>query len=227
MVHFEAERKSMVARQIAGRGIRDASVLAAVGKVPREAFLDADHQEFAYQDRPLPIGGGQTMSQPYIVALMCEAAAIRPGDRVLEIGTGSGYGAAVLAELGATVFTVERNDALAARARQRLAQAGYHGVQVITADGTLGLAEAAPFDAILVTASGPQVPAALLDQLGTGGRLVMPVGDADAVQRLVCVRRTGAGAFEQDDLGAVRFVPLIGEQGWPAADPEGEEPSTP
>src|SRR5690606_8011612 len=168
---------------LAARGIADRRVLAAMGRVPRERFVDPKLAALAYEDRPLPIGEGQTISQPYIVAVMSEAAAIRPGDRVLEVGTGSGYGAAVLAALGAEVFTIERNGALAGMARRHLADADYGAVTVVTGDGSLGLPPFASFDAIIVTAGGPEVPPALLEQLRIGGRLIMPVGrDPEAQQ---------------------------------------------
>lgn len=205
-------RACMVERQLAGRGVEDARVLAAMGAVPREAFVPADMREFAYDDTPLPIGEGQTISQPYIVALMAAAARLDPRDRVLEIGTGSGYAAAVLAGLAARVETVELRPELAARARENLR--AYPNVDVHVGDGTLGWSQGAPYDAILAAAGGPQVPPALLGQLAPGGRLVMPVGASRERQRLLRMVRGEHGRLAREDLGPVRFVPLVGEQGW-------------
>ena len=176
------ERDRMVAEQIAARGLDDVLVLDAMRAVPREDFVPGDLAEFAYEDGPLPIGHAQTISQPYIVAVMTAAARVRPGDRVLEIGTGSGYGAAVLSKIAGEVYTVERIEALADSARDRLAALGYGNVHVRCDDGTLGWAEHAPYDAIVVTAGGPTVPRALLDQLKPGGRLVMPLGSEPRAQ---------------------------------------------
>jgi len=211
------ERDRMVAEQIAARGLDDPFVLGAMRAVPREDFVPEDLAESAYEDGPLPIGHGQTISQPYIVAVMTEAARVRPGDRVLEIGTGSGYAAAVLSKIAGEVYTVERLEALAESARDRLTALGYDNVHVRCGDGTLGWAEHAPYDAIIVTAGGPTVPRALLDQLKSGGRLVMPLGSEPRAQRLIRQTRTGPETYAQDDLEWVAFVPLIGEQGWPAA----------
>ena len=209
------ERDRMVAEQIAARGLDDVLVLDAMRAVPREDFVPGDLAEFAYEDGPLPIGHAQTISQPYIVAVMTAAARVRPGDRVLEIGTGSGYGAAVLSKIAGEVYTVERIEALADSARDRLAALGYDNVHVRCDDGTLGWAEHAPYDAIIVTAGGPTVPRALLDQLKPGGRLVMPLGSEPRAQRLIRRTRTGPETCTHDDLEWVAFVPLIGEQGWP------------
>jgi len=198
---------------LARRGIRDRAVLRAMDEVPREAFLPPELAEFAYEDTPLPIEEGQTISQPYIVALMALAADLQPTDRVLEVGTGSGYAAAVLSRLAGQVYTIERHGALAQLARRRLAELGIANVHVRHGDGTRGWPEQAPFDAILVTAAGPEVPQALRDQLGNHGRLVIPVGDVPRTQRLVRWIRTDGG-IREEDLGAVRFVPLIGEEGW-------------
>ncbi len=203
----------MVEHHIRARGVRDLRVLAAMEAVPREAFLPPELAELAYEDRPLPIEAGQTISQPYIVALMTEALRIQPGEDVLEIGTGSGYAAAVLAGVARRVYTVERHAELADLARERLARLGYHNVLVHCGDGTLGWPEHAPFAAIVAAASGPEVPAALIEQLALGGRLVMPVGSSRA-QELVRVTRVGPTELRHEDLGAVQFVPLIGEQGW-------------
>lgn len=213
-VGFEAARRHMVERQLAARGIRDPLVLAAMGKVAREAFISARQAAFAYDDGPLPIGEGQTISQPYVVARMTEALSLARTDRVLEIGTGSGYSAAILAEIAREVYTVERLAPLSERARQRLTDLGYTNIHVRTGDGTLGWPDHAPYDAIVVTAGGPKVPPALLDQLAIGGRLVMPVGSLSYDQRLVRLVRAAAEDYRREELDAVAFVPLIGAQGW-------------
>jgi protein-L-isoaspartate(D-aspartate) O-methyltransferase len=215
------ERECMVATQIEARGISDPQVLDAMREVPREAFVPRALVRFAYKDGPLAIGHGQTISQPYVVAVMTAAAGVKPGARVLEIGTGSGYGAAVLSRIAAEVYTVERVGALAEEARARLATLGYTNVHVREGDGSLGLAEHAPYDAIVVTAGGPRVPKALLHQMALGGRLVMPV-ESGRGQRLVRVVRTEAHEYEYQDLEPVAFVPLIGAEGWP----EGSSPCT-
>jgi protein-L-isoaspartate(D-aspartate) O-methyltransferase len=207
-------REAMVATQIAARGVHDTRVLEAMRLVPREEFVDPSLRERAYDDSPLPIEEGQTISQPYIVALMVEAAAIRPNDTVLEIGAGSGYAAAVLGAVAGRVFAIERHPSLAERARERLARLSYRNVEVRAGDGSGGWPEAAPFDAILAAAGSPQVPDVLLQQLAIGGRLVMPVGERASNQRLVKVVRTGEHAFAREDLGGVRFVPLVGRHGW-------------
>jgi protein-L-isoaspartate(D-aspartate) O-methyltransferase len=205
-------------RSLQGSGIRDAAVLAAVDEVPREAFLPPELAHFAYDDAPLPIGEGQTISQPYIVALMAEAARLRPSDRVLEVGTGSGYAAAVFSRVAREVYSIERHASLAEQASERLAALGYRNVHVRVGDGTLGWAEHAPYDAILVAAGGPEIPPALQAQLAPGGRLVMPVGETPHSQQLIRLVRTN-GRVRKEDLGGVRFVPLIGQAGWSAADP--------
>lgn len=201
----------MLEEHLAARGIKDARVLAAMSKVPRERLISAAQREHAYDDRALPIEAGQTISQPYIVALMAQELRLAPSDRLLEIGTGSGYAAAVYAKLVAEVFTVERYAQLAESAREKLAELGLRNVAVRCADGTLGWPEHAPYQAISVAAAGPQVPPALLDQLALGGRLVMPVGQVGdlEVQRLVRVIRRGRDAYESEDLGGVQFVPLV------------------
>ena len=208
-------RDRMVREQVAARGVRDPAVLAAMRQVAREEFVSPELARRAYDDSPLPIEAGQTISQPYIVALMLQAAAIGPNDRVLEIGAGSGYASAAASLLGAHVVAIERHAGLAASAAERLARLGFAKVEVHHADGSGGWPAGAPFDAILVAASGPQVPAALRDQLVPGGRLVMPVGSSTWSQRLVRVTRRGDAAFDQEDLGGVVFVPLVGEHGWP------------
>lgn len=206
-------REQMVEVQIARRGVRDARVLATMRTVPREAFVSEGLVEFAYEDSPLPIEAEQTISQPYIVAAMIEAAEIAPGDRVLEIGAGSGYAAAVLGRIAGSVYAVERHEELGRLARQRMQALGYDNVEVRVGDGSVGLVDEAPFDAILVAAGGPAVPQALKEQLEIGGRLVMPVGERGN-QKLCKLTRSGANHFQEEDLGAVAFVPLIGEQGW-------------
>ena len=199
-------RERMVAEQITARGVRDPRVLDAMRRVPREAFVQPLDRQAAYDDRPLPIGEGQTIYQPYIVALMTELAAIQPDDRVLEIGTGSGYQAAVLACLTGQVYSIEIIETLARRAENLLEELGYE-VHVRTGDGFFGWPEAAPFDAILVTAAAPRVPQSLADQLADGGRLVMPLGDA--FQELVLFRKAGR-ALTQERVIPVRFVPMTG-----------------
>jgi protein-L-isoaspartate(D-aspartate) O-methyltransferase len=203
----------MVEAHLAKRGITDPKVLAAFGAVPREAFIPEELSEFAYEDSPLPIGEGQTISQPYIVALTVESLELRGGERVLEIGTGSGYAAAILGQIARNVYTVERLESLAVAARQRLEAAGCANVHVLLGDGSLGWPEHAPYDAIAVAAGGPKIPEALLAQLAMGGRLVIPVGPDDS-QVLVRVTRRSATEFEREELADVQFVPLIGAQGW-------------
>ena len=214
MSGYEAARLRMVRSHLSARGVHDARVLAAMAEVPRERFVDAGMEEFAYEDSPLPIGEGQTISQPYIVALMAEAAEIAPDDRVLEVGTGSGYAAAVMSRLACEVTTVERHAPLADEARARFARLDYDNIDVHIGDGSRGWPEAAPFDAIIVAAGAPAPPEALRSQLAIGGRLIIPVGDEGLVQELLKIRRTGEDTFEQESLGAVMFVPLVGEQGW-------------
>lgn len=211
---FSEERTRMVDLQLAGRGISDTRVLEAFRSVPREAFLSPDLAEFAHDDKPLPIGAGQTISQPYIVAITIEALGLRGNERVLEIGTGSGYAAAVLSRLTKEVFTVERLEPLAEAARERLTRLGYHNVHVLRGDGTLGWSEHAPYEAIAVAAGGPEVPKALLSQLSPDGRLVIPVGPEEFSQVLVRVTREGESSFREEPIAEVRFVRLIGEQGW-------------
>jgi protein-L-isoaspartate(D-aspartate) O-methyltransferase len=207
-------RDRMVEAQLAGRGVRDPHVLDAMRLVPREAFVEPNLKEFAYEDGPLPIGEGQTISQPYVVALMIEAAEVKPGDRVLEVGAGSGYAAAVMSRIAEHVHAIERHPKLADRARRRLKELGYTNVELRVGDGTLGWPEAVRFDAILVAAGGPEVPQALKEQLATGGRLVIPVGGEERTQTLRKLTRTGHSDYEEENLGSVAFVPLIGAQGW-------------
>jgi protein-L-isoaspartate(D-aspartate) O-methyltransferase len=204
----------MVDIQIARRGVRDPHILDAMRQVPREAFVEPGFEEFAYEDGPLPIGEGQTISQPYIVALMIEAGEVRPGDRVLEVGAGSGYAAAVVSRIAERVYAIERHPSLGALAQERFRRLGYDNIDLRVGDGTLGWPDAAPFDAILVAAGGPEVPQALKEQLAVGGRLVIPVGEEEGHQILLKVTRTGQANYDEEDLGGVMFVPLIGEQGW-------------
>jgi protein-L-isoaspartate(D-aspartate) O-methyltransferase len=211
---FPSRRAAMVENQIARRGIRSPAVLAAMREVPREAFVPESLAEFAYDDTPLPIAGGQTISQPYIVATMIEALGLKGGERVLEVGTGSGYAAAVLSRIARDVCTMERIGQLAEKAAGVLSRLGYVNVHVRHGDGTLGWSEHAPFDAIVVAAGGPTVPIPLKYQLKVGGRLVVPIGPDTRTQELVRVTRVGPDSFEQEDLADVRFVPLIGAAGW-------------
>jgi len=207
---FAAVRAAMVDAQIEARGVKDARVLAAMRAVPRHEFVLPEYLYAAYEDHPLPIGHGQTISQPYIVALMTEALQVQPGDRVLEIGTGSGYQAAVLAALDVEVYTIEIVPALAEQAAERLARLGYGNVQVRQADGYFGWEEHAPFDAIIVTAAPDHVPQPLTNQLAEGGRLVVPVGPQGAVQTLWLFEKR-EGELQATNLGGVSFVPLTGE----------------
>jgi len=205
-------RRAMVRTQIAARGIADPALLAAFAEVPRHDFVAAALRDEAYDDGPLPIDDGQTISQPYIVALMLDSARLRPSDRMLEVGAGSGYASAVASRLVAHIDAVERHPGLAEAARERLARLGFANVDVHCGDGSAGWPAGAPFDAIVVAAAGPRVPEALRAQLAPGGRLVMPTGSG--VQRLVLVTRTETG-FHEQDLGGVMFVPLVGSEGWP------------
>jgi len=205
-------REKMVARQLRGRDITDERVLAAMATVPRERFVPPEERSRAYDDAALPIGWGQTISQPYMVVRICETLALRDGERVLDVGTGSGYQAAVLAELGAEVHTIERLPELAARARQNLVEAGYERVDVRVGDGTLGLPDAAPFDAIAVAAAAPEMPHTLYEQLRPSGRLVVPVGGRRGQELLLVVRSPEGPAVARSV--PCRFVPLLGEEGF-------------
>ena len=214
MNDFAQQRDRMVRQQLRARGVRDERVLAAMQRVRREVFVPGGVGDQAYQDRPLPIGEGQTISQPYIVAYMIEALCLTGAERVLEIGAGSGYAAAVLAEVAHEVFTIERIGQLAERAAACLNDEGYDNVHVMHADGTRGWQEKAPFDAILVSAGAPEVPESLKSQLAVGGRMVIPVGRNERAQELIRITRREKGQFDREDLADVRFVPLIGEEGW-------------
>lgn len=205
-------RARMVENQIASRGVWSPRVLEAMRQVPRHRFVPPEHESFAYDDHPLQIGCGQTISQPYMVAVMTEMLALRPEDRVLEIGTGSGYQAAVLATLAGSVVSIERHPDLAERAAKCLRELGYTNVEVYEGDGTLGYPASAPYDAIVVTAASPTVPTALKQQLALGGRLVCPIGPRDLQQLVKLVREPGG--FAQSPGVTCIFVPLIGEQGW-------------
>jgi protein-L-isoaspartate(D-aspartate) O-methyltransferase len=207
-------RTRMVEQQVASRGVGSTLVLDAMRRVPRELFVPEPLRDLAYADGPLSIGEGQTISQPFIVALMVEALCLYGGEKVLEIGTGSGYAAAVLAEIAGQVYTIERIGPLAQKAKTVLEEIGYDNVQVIQGDGTLGWPQQAPYDAIVVTAGGPEVPESLKNQLKEGGRLVIPVGTDMYSQELLRVTRVSDSEFRSENLEYVRFVPLIGEEGW-------------
>ncbi len=214
MSDFTSRRNHMVDTQIAARGVRDRNVLNAMRAVPRELFVESGFEEFAYKDSPLPIGDEQTISQPYIVALMIEAADVGPGDHVLEVGAGSGYAAAVMSMIADKVYTIERHQPLAKAAGERFRKLDYINIDLRIGDGTKGWPETAPFDAIIVAAGGPEAPQALKEQLAIGGRLVIPVGEKMGHQSLLKITRMGEDDYEEEDLGSVRFVPLVGEQGW-------------
>lgn len=209
---FERLRKSMVRQQIEARGISDERVLEAMLRVPRHLFVPQHLRDRAYDDNPLPIGEGQTISQPYMVAWMTELLEVKPGDKVLEVGTGSGYQAAVLCELAGEVFSIEKNADLARAAEARLSGMGYRNLKVRVGDGTLGWPEEAPFDGIVVTAGAPSAPQPLLEQLAEGGRLVIPIGSS-SMQMLTLIRRHG-NEFQVSEEGSCVFVPLVGRFGW-------------
>jgi len=214
MTDFSREREAMVERQLKRRGITEQHILDAFLEVPRETFIAGNNVHLAYGDHPLPIEAGQTISQPYIVALMIQAAGIKPGDGVLEVGAGSGYAAAVISRIAGKVIGIERQHELVEVARERLQRLGYDNVEIVEGDGTKGWRDGAPYDAILAAASGSHVPRPLVEQLAPGGRIVMPIGDPGWVQQLVKVTKNDDGTLVQQDLGGVRFVPLIGEEGW-------------
>jgi protein-L-isoaspartate(D-aspartate) O-methyltransferase len=214
MTDFAAEREAMVEQQLKRRGITERAILDAFLEVPREAFVSPEYAHLAHGDHPLPIEAGQTISQPYIVGLMIQAAGIAPGEKVLEVGAGSGYAAAVIGRIAAKVIAIERQHDLVEVARERSARLGYDNVTILEGDGTKGCAEEAPFDAILAAASGSHVPKPLLDQLADGGCIVMPLGSPGWVQELVRVSKRPDGTVDRENLGGVRFVPLIGEEGW-------------
>jgi protein-L-isoaspartate(D-aspartate) O-methyltransferase len=212
---YAAARARMVEQQLRPRGVRDARVLEAMRRVPRELFVDPEERKLAYEDEPLPIGYGQTISQPLMVALICQEASVWPGHRVLDVGTGSGYQAAVLAELGGEVFSIELIVELAEKAQQHLEEAGYAGrVHVYVGDGTLGLPDEAPFDRIVVAAAAPRLPETLYSQLVPGGRLVVPIGSRDN-QRLQVIVATPEGPAVARTVPC-RFVPLLGAEGYRA-----------
>ena len=214
MTDFASEREAMVERQLRRRGITEPDILDAFRAVPREAFVSDRHAHLAYGDHPLPIEANQTISQPYIVALMIQAAGIRRGDKVLEIGAGSGYAAAVISRIAGRVIGIERQHDLVEVARERLKRLGFDNVEIVEGDGTKGCRDHAPFDAILAAASGSHVPRPLVEQLAPDGCIVMPVGEPGWVQELVKVTKQENGVLRQENLGGVRFVPLIGEEGW-------------
>jgi protein-L-isoaspartate(D-aspartate) O-methyltransferase len=231
-----AERAAMVERQMRDRGVRDERVLAAMAEVPREAFVPDAMAEFAYADIPLPIGESQTISQPYVVAEMLARLEVRPTDRALEVGAGSGYAVAVLSRICAEAYGVERHRSLLDEATARIERLGYGNVHLREAGEELGWPDEAPFDAILVSAGGPNVPASLRDQLAVGGRMVIPVGEHRGLQDLLRVRRVAADEWQEESLGPVSFVPLVGADAWeddppgddpPTDDPPGEDPAGP
>jgi protein-L-isoaspartate(D-aspartate) O-methyltransferase len=213
------EREAMIRRQLIERGIDEPRILEAFRAVPREEFIGREYRALAYGDHPLPIEAEQTISQPYIVALMIQAAGVKPGDRVLEVGAGSGYAAAVIGRIAAHVVAIERQAELVPIARERMNRLGIRNVEIVEGDGSLGWPGEAPFDAILAAASGSHVPQALMDQLAPGGRIVMPLGDPGTVQQLVKATKQPDGNIKREDLGAVRFVPLIGAEGYSDAGP--------
>lgn len=214
MTDYEAEREAMIERHLVKRGIREQAIVEAFRQVPREAFISPEYAHLAYGDHPLPIEAGQTISQPYIVALMIQAAEIGERDVVLEVGAGSGYAAAVISRIAAKVVGIERQHDLVAVASARLKRLGFDNIEIVEGDGTKGCPDQAPFDAILAAASGSHVPRPLVEQLAPRGRLVMPIGDPGWVQELVKVTKQDDGILKQENLGGVRFVPLIGEEGW-------------
>ena len=218
MIDFTQERAEMVASQLKRRGIKNTAVLRAMSSVPREIFVPEREKKHAYRDGPLPLIAGQTISQPYIVAWMISLLNLNADARVLEIGAGSGYAAAVLSRIVKTVYAVERHEQLIEYARQRLDDLHYDNVHLHHGDGTVGWAEYAPYDGILVSAGGPAVPPKLREQLGINGRLIIPVGDARHKQQIICITRLSQDEFDEKEYGRVVFVPLIGAQGWSDSD---------
>lgn len=214
MTDYATEREAMVERQMRRRGITEPEILDAFRVVPREKFISEEYAHLAYGDHPLPIEANQTISQPYIVALMIQAARIKGGDKVLEIGAGSGYAAAVISRIAGKVIGIERQHDLVEVARERLQRLGYDNVEIVEGDGTRGCPDHAPFEAILAAASGSHVPDPLVEQLAPGGCIVMPVGEPGWVQELVKVTKQDDGILKHENLGGVRFVPLIGAEGW-------------
>lgn len=214
MTRLAQQKEKMVENHLKRRGIRDKAVLEAMAEVPREKFIPEDMVHLAYNDSPLPIGEGQTISQPYIVALMIQAMELSPQDRVLDIGTGSGYAAAIISRIVKAVYSVERYQTLAETAKERFLHLGYENIHVLYGDGTQGWPEHAPYDAAVVAAGSPDIPQPLVDQLVIGGRLVIPVGSTQQFQELLRVRRTGESEVKEERLTSVRFVPLVGEAGW-------------
>ena len=214
LTDYAAEREAMIERQIASRGIHEPAILEAFRSVPREEFLSPEYADLAYGDHPLPIEAGQTISQPYIVALMIHAAEMKAGDNVLEVGAGSGYAAAVMSRIAGQVTAIERRPELVKVAQGRMQRLGFDNVRIVEGDGTRGWEPEAPYDAILAAASGSHIPPAWIDQLADGGRIVMPVGEPSFIQKLIKVTKGPAGKLITEDLGGVRFVPLIGEEGW-------------
>jgi len=214
MSDYAQLRERMVDRQIAARGLNNPALLAAFRAVPREQFIASSYAAFAYQDSPLPIESGQTISQPYIVALTIDAAEIGKDNKVLEVGAGSGYAAAVIGQIASQVIAVERHSELVELAQERMERLGYENVRIVEGDGTLGWPDEAPFDAIVAAASGSHVPKSWIEQLKPGGRIVMPLGAPGSVQSLVKVTKHEDGTLDREDLGGVRFVPLIGQEGF-------------
>ncbi|QIK96443.1 protein-L-isoaspartate(D-aspartate) O-methyltransferase [Sphingomonas sp. HDW15A] len=215
MAGFASLRERMIERQVVARGIDNPALVSALRAVPRELFVSKGFESAAYADAPLPIESGQTISQPYIVALTIDAAQVGSNDKVLEIGAGSGYAAAVIGQIADQVIAIERHRELAQLAGDRMKRLGYSNVRIIEGDGTRGYPDEAPFDAIVAAASGSHVPQVLLDQLRPGGRLVMPIGEPGAIQELVKVTKHPNGSLKREELGAVRFVPLVGAHAFP------------